>query len=174
MTKWIDYIESDNPDLIWRKRVNSDYGDWLQIDANTSKDVLSTAYFAYDALLLSKMANAINKTSDSEKYLSLHAKISDAFMKTFVNETDAKILSDTQTVYLLALAFEMLPKPLRALAANHLVDNIKAHNWHLTTGFVGLIQIMQKPLNAMNFFYLCFGFLRCRIFVPNVNRVRTQ
>jgi alpha-L-rhamnosidase len=152
MTKWIDYIESDNPDLIWRKRVNSDYGDWLQIDANTSKDVLSTAYFAYDALLLSKMANAINKTSDSEKYLSLHAKISDAFMKTFVNETDAKILGDTQTVYLLALAFEMLPKPLRALAANHLVGNIKAHNWHLTTGFVGLIRIMQKTLNAVNSF----------------------
>jgi alpha-L-rhamnosidase len=139
MTKWIDYIESQNLDLIWRKRVSSNYGDWLQINADTPKDVLSTAYFAYDALLLSKMAKAINKTTDSEKYLSLHAKISDAFMKTFVNETDAKILGDTQTVYLLALAFEMLPKSLRALAANHLVDNIKAHNWHLTTGFVGLI-----------------------------------
>jgi alpha-L-rhamnosidase len=124
MTKWIDYIESQNPDLIWRKRVNRNFGDWLEIDAKTPKDVLSTAYFAYDSLLLSKMANAVNKTSDSEKYLSLHAKISDAFMKTFVNETDAKILGDTQTVYLLALAFEILPKSLRAPAANHLVDNI--------------------------------------------------
>jgi alpha-L-rhamnosidase len=104
------------------------------------------------------MATAINKTRDSEKYLSIHAKISDAFVKAFVNETDAKILGDTQTVYLLALAFEMLPKSLRALAANHLVDNIKAHNWHLTTGFVGLIQIMQKTLNAMNFFLLMFWF----------------
>jgi alpha-L-rhamnosidase len=152
MTKWIDYIQSENPDLIWRKRVYSNYGDWLQIGANTPKDVLSTAYFAYDALLLSKMAKAINKTSDLEKYLSLHAKISDAFMKAFVNETDAKIFGDTQTVYLLALAFEILPKPLRALAANHLADNIKAHNWHLTTGFVGLIRIMQKPLTSMNFY----------------------
>jgi alpha-L-rhamnosidase len=143
MTKWIDYIESQNSDLIWRKRVNNNFGDWLEINAKTPKDVLSTAYFAYDALMLSKMAKAINKTSDSEKYLSLHAKISDAFMKAFVNKTDAKISGDTQTVYLLALAFEMLPKPLRALAANHLVDNIKVHGWHLTTGFVGLIRIMQ-------------------------------
>jgi alpha-L-rhamnosidase len=139
MTKSIDYIESQSPDLIWRKESNN-HGDWLQIDADTPKDVLATAYFAYDALLLSKMANAINKTSDSEKYLSLHAKISDAFTKTFVNANDSKILGDTQTDYLLALAFEMLPKPLQTLAANHLVDNIKAHNWHLTTGFIGLIK----------------------------------
>jgi alpha-L-rhamnosidase len=138
MTKWIDYIESQIQDLIWRKRVNCNYGDWLQIGSKTPKEILSTAYFAYDALLLSKMANAINKTSDAQKYLLLHAKISDAFMKAFVNTKDAKITGDTQTDYFLALAFEMLPKPLRALAANNLVDNIKAYNWHLTTGFVGL------------------------------------
>ncbi len=138
MAKWINYIESENPDFVWRKRVNRNRGDWLEIEAQTPKDVLSTAYFAYDALLLSKMANAINKTSDAQKFLALHAKISDAFMKAFVNSENAKITGDTQTVYLLALTFDMLPKPLRALAANHLVDNIKAHNWHLTTGFVGL------------------------------------
>jgi alpha-L-rhamnosidase len=138
MTKWIDYIESQNPDLIWRKRVNNNFGDWLQIGANTPPDVLSTAYFAYDSLLLSKMATAINRTADAQKYLALHSKISDSFMKAFVNSTDAKIQGDTQTVYLLALAFELLPKQLRKLAANHLVENIKAHDWHLTTGFVGM------------------------------------
>jgi alpha-L-rhamnosidase len=139
MTKWIDYIESENPNFIWSKRVNQNFGDWLQVGADTPKDVLSTAYFAYDTLLMSKMANAINRTSDAQKYLELKNKISDAFMKAFVNSTDAKIKGDTQTVYLLALAFEMLPKSLRTLAADHLVENIKAHDWHLTTGFVGML-----------------------------------
>jgi alpha-L-rhamnosidase len=138
MTKWIDYIQSQNPDLIWRKGLNHNYGDWFQINAKTNNEVLATAYFAYDALLLSKMANAINKTSDAQKYIALHAKISEAFIKAFVNTNNAKTTGDTQTEYLLALAFEILPEPLRALAANNLVDNIKAHNWHLTTGFVGL------------------------------------
>jgi alpha-L-rhamnosidase len=73
-------------------------------------------------------------------------------VKAFVNAENAKIMGETQSVYLLALAFEMLPKPLRVLAANHLVDNIKAHNWHLTTGFVGLKN--PKLLNAMNFYLL--------------------
>jgi alpha-L-rhamnosidase len=139
MTKWIDYIESENPDFIWRKRVNQNFGDWLQVGADTPKDVLSTAYFAYDTLLMSKIANAINRTSDAQKYLALNNKICDAFMKAFVNSTDVKIKGDTQTVYLLALAFEMLPKSLRTMAADHLVENIKAHNWHLTTGFVGML-----------------------------------
>jgi len=139
MAKWIDYIHSENPDLIWRKRVNNNFGDWLQVGANTPADVLSTAYFGYDALLLSKLANAVNRTVDAQKYLDLHSKIADAFMKAFVNSTDGKIKGDTQTVYLLALAFELLPKNLRTLAANHLVENIKAHNWHLTTGFVGML-----------------------------------
>ncbi|CAG2177400.1 unnamed protein product, partial [Oppiella nova] len=45
---------------------------------------------------------------------------------------------NTQTVYVIAVAFELLPQNLIPLAANHLVDNIKAHDWHLTTGFVGV------------------------------------
>ncbi|CAG2174608.1 unnamed protein product, partial [Oppiella nova] len=59
-------------------------------------------------------------------------------VKAFVNTTDATIKGNTQTVYVIAVAFELLPQNLIPLAANHLVDNIKAHDWHLTTGFVGV------------------------------------
>ncbi|CAG2178244.1 unnamed protein product, partial [Oppiella nova] len=114
MKRWIDYIGAQNPSYIWTKRVNRNYGDWLQVGANTPKDVMNTGYYGYDALLMSKIA------------------------KAFVNTTDGKIKGDTQTVYVLAIAFEMLPQNLIPLAANHLVDNIKAHDWHLTTGFVGV------------------------------------
>ncbi|CAG2176792.1 unnamed protein product, partial [Oppiella nova] len=59
-------------------------------------------------------------------------------VKAFVNTTDATIKGNTQTVYVIAVAFELLPQNLIPLAANHLVDNIKAHDWHLTTGFIGV------------------------------------
>ena len=49
-----------------------------------------------------------------------------------------KITADTQTSYLVALAFDMLPEKVRPLAARRLADNVKAHDWHLTTGFVGV------------------------------------
>jgi alpha-L-rhamnosidase len=39
---------------------------------------------------------------------------------------------------LLALAFDLLPEDVRARPAEHLVKNIKALNWHLSTGFIGI------------------------------------
>ena len=137
MKRWIDFILSVNPNLIWTKRMNNNYGDWLSVGADTPKEVLSTAYFAYDCLLLSKMATAINRTEDSNKYLKLHSDIANAFIKSFVNQTDGKIKGDTQTVYLLALAMDLLPQELKPKAAKHLADNVRAHDWHLTTGFIG-------------------------------------
>ncbi|XP_054157560.1 alpha-L-rhamnosidase-like [Oppia nitens] len=138
MNKWMNYIGSQNPNYIWTKRLNNNYGDWLQVNANTPKEVLSTAYYGYDALLMSRLAAASNRTEDAKKYTELHQNIANAFNKAFVNSTDGHIKGETQTVYLLALAFEMLPEKLRPLAANNLAENIKAHNWHLTTGFIGV------------------------------------
>jgi alpha-L-rhamnosidase len=44
----------------------------------------------------------------------------------------------TQTAYLLALAFDLLPAEVRARAATRLVADIRALDWHLSTGFVGI------------------------------------
>ena len=138
MTKWIDYIWKANPNLIWTKRVNNNFGDWLSLNADTPKDLLATAYFGYDVLLLSRMAAAVNKKEDAQKYQSLFANISAAFNKAYVDQSTGKIKGDTQTAYLVSLAFELLPEKLRSVAAQHLADNVKAHDWHLTTGFVGV------------------------------------
>ena len=138
MKRWIDYILSVNPNDIWTKRLNNNYGDWLSIGADTPREVLSTAYFGYDALLLSKMSAAINNTVDVNKYRKLHSDIANAFVKAFVNTTDGTIKGNTQTGYLLALAMELLPSNLIPMAVNHLVNDIKAHDYHLTTGFLGL------------------------------------
>ncbi|CAG2122798.1 unnamed protein product, partial [Medioppia subpectinata] len=84
------------------------------------------------------MAKALGRTEDVKRYGDLHQNIANAFVKAFVNTTDGRMKSDTQTDYVIAIAFEMLPKNLQPLAANHLVDNIKAHDYHLTTGFIGV------------------------------------
>jgi len=46
-------------------------------------------------------------------------------------------VSGTQTAYVLALNFDMLPDSLRQQAAARLVENIKSYGNHLTTGFLG-------------------------------------
>jgi len=47
------------------------------------------------------------------------------------------LVSSTQTAYVLALQFDMLPENMREQAAERLVQNIKNYGNHLTTGFLG-------------------------------------
>ncbi|CAG2178833.1 unnamed protein product, partial [Oppiella nova] len=138
MKTWIEFIHKSNPDYVWTKDVYANFGDWLEINAQTPKDVFDTCFFGYDSLLMTQMAGALNRTDDMKLYTELHTNISNAFTKAFVNTTDGKIKGDTQAVYVLALAFELLPQNLRPFAVNHLVDNIKAHDYHYTNGFISV------------------------------------
>ncbi len=137
MRRWMDYITSVNPDGLWTHRRNNDFGDWLSIAADTPKDVLATAYYAYDASLMAQMARALNKPAEAAEYDALFAHIKAAFNTAYVGP-DGTVKGDTQTGYLLALRFHLLPDTLRPMAAQHLVDNIKSKNNHLSTGFVGV------------------------------------
>ena len=137
MTRWMDYISSVNPNGLWLNRRNNDFGDWLSISADTPKDVLATAYYAYDASLMAQMARALGKPADAARYDALFARIKGAFNAAYVSP-DGRIKGDTQTCYVLALRFGLLPDTLRQAAAQRLADNIQAKNNHLSTGFVGV------------------------------------
>ena len=134
MTHWIGYLEESSPGLL---RKAEGYGDWLSIDADTPKDLLGTAYFAYSARLLARMAAATGRAADAERYEALFARIRTAFRQAYV-QADGRIHADTQTAYLLALHMDLLPPELRAAALAHLVENIEQRGWHLSTGFVGV------------------------------------
>lgn len=135
--RWLGYVTSANPDLIWTRNVGANYGDVFSVNAVTPKEVISTAYLAYDALLMSKMAKVLGRTSDQQTYLQLHQDVGKAFIRAFVNMTDGVIKGDTQTCYLVALAFKILPEELVPKAVQTLVDKIKAQDYHLTTGYIG-------------------------------------
>ena len=137
MAKWLDYIRSANPDLIWRKRANNNFGDWLNVGNDTPRDVLGTAYFAYDASLMARMARAIGRDTEAQTYEQLFTDIRAAFNREFVS-ADGKIKGDTQTAYVLALRFNLLPENLRPIVANRLVGHIQERGNHLATGFVGV------------------------------------
>ena len=137
MNRWMNYITSVNPNGLWLQRRNNDFGDWLSIAADTPKEVLATAYYAYDAQLMAQMARALGHTQEAAQYDALFAHIKNAFNAAYVSP-DGRIKGDTQTVYVLALRFDLLPDTLRPLAAQHLVDNIASKNNHLSTGFVGV------------------------------------
>jgi alpha-L-rhamnosidase len=125
------------PDLLRRRRRHNDYGDWLSIGERTPKELLATAYWAHDAKLMAEMARALGLPERAEAYDRLRRGIAAAWRSAYVGE-DVLVEGDTQTGYLLALAFDLLPDEQRPRAAERLVANIERRDWHLATGFVGV------------------------------------
>lgn len=137
MVKWMSYLSGSNPSMIWENNLSANYGDWLSVNSSTPKEIVSTSYFAYDALLMSYLAKAIGKSADANMYGQLHKKIAEAFNNKFVNKTSGRIEGNTQSCYVLALTCGLLADDLVPKAVQYLVDDIISHDMHLTTGFIG-------------------------------------
>ncbi|GIF78043.1 alpha-L-rhamnosidase [Asanoa siamensis] len=137
MVAWVDHIRRHNPDLRWRHHTGNSYGDWLQVDATTPRDVLSTAYFARSAQIVAEAAEVLGHHDVAAAHRGLHGAIRAAFADSYVGD-DGTIEGGTQTGYLLALAFDLLPANLVRAAVDHLAADIEKRDTRLTTGFLGV------------------------------------
>ncbi len=112
------------------------FGDWLSINADTSIELIGTAFFAYSADLMVKIATVLGKVDDADGFGGLRDKAKDAFQRYFVSPM-GRVASETQTAYLLGLHFDLLPEHLRPAAVDSLVRDIKRRGNKLSAGFVG-------------------------------------
>lgn len=143
MKKWVDFMKSQSRDNLWNSGFH--FGDWLFYrpdDDNSGRAAVTDTYliaqcfFAHSTQLLIKTAEVLGKTEDVATYSDLLKNVKDAFMREYVTPS-GRLVSGTQTAYVLALEFDMLPEELRKQAAQRLVENIKSYDNHLTTGFLG-------------------------------------
>jgi alpha-L-rhamnosidase len=141
MQRWMEYIEHANPNYLWENARGNDYGDWVPANSFTPKDLLATAFWAYDAELMSQMARALGRESEAAQYRDLFGKIKAAFIQKFV-QPDGTVGNGSQTCYILALHMNLLPDDLRKAAAAKLAADIQARSEHLSTGFIGTSFLM--------------------------------
>ncbi|MGB8352479.1 MAG: family 78 glycoside hydrolase catalytic domain [Chthoniobacteraceae bacterium] len=124
------------------------FGDWLALDGGgqtegiTSKDLIGTAFYAYDASIMARVADVLGRKEEAATYRKLHAEIVEAFRHRFVTP-EGFVMPGTQTAYVLALHFDLLPADARTTSAGELVRHIKKKDYHLATGFVGTPYILQ-------------------------------
>jgi len=134
MVRFMDFRETD--------RKFHGFGDWLHLGEPTPKNLISIAYTAGSARILSQIADVLGERRDSRRYQKLYQTVRDDFEDMFVSR-DGRIESDTQTAYVLALAFDLLDEKESRLAAEHLIEKIQEGDGHLTTGFVGTRDLMN-------------------------------
>lgn len=124
------------------------YGDWLALDGSgvtegiTPKDLIGTAFLAYDAGLLGKIAAVLGRDADAAAFRELHGKIVAAFQKRFLSP-GGLVTAGTQTAAVLALHFKLVPDELIPVVAKGLARHVEECGFHLATGFVGTPYVLE-------------------------------
>ena len=143
MKAWVNWMQGKSKNDLWNTGFH--FGDWLFYrpdDDNdgraaiTDKYLIAQCFYAHSTQLLINAASVLEKKEDVQKYTELLQKIKTAFVKEYAT-VSGRLVSSSQTAYVLALNFDMLPENSRQAAAERLVANIKDYNYHLTTGFLG-------------------------------------
>jgi alpha-L-rhamnosidase len=117
------------------------FGDWLDKGGAAPAPVIDTAYYAHLCQLMSDMARAIGREQETARYASKAAEIRAAFQREFILP-DGRIKDSGQTGYALAFTMGLVPEPARAAMTARFVESIEAHDWHLTTGFIGTPRLL--------------------------------
>jgi alpha-L-rhamnosidase len=136
MQRWMDFIQTANPNFLRRNRTGANFADWLPAGSQTPNDLVATAYWALIARQMADIAQALGKDSDAQRYRELGTHIRAAFQKEFIKD-DGTVGSGSQTSYVLALYMNLAADAQVPTVVNKLVKDIEAHDWHLTTGFLG-------------------------------------
>jgi alpha-L-rhamnosidase len=153
MKAWVRYMEETaGENDLWNTGFH--FGDWLFYSVNDDRDgrsaitdkyLIAQSFFIHSADLLEQTATVLGKTEDARYYRALAERLRRAYRNEYVTPS-GRLVSSTQTAYVLALHFDLLPVELRPQAVERLVDNIRSYG-HLTTGFLGtpyLLHVLSR------------------------------
>ena len=121
------------------------FGDWLGLDApegsykgSTDEGLIAGAFFALSTENLVKMGRALGK--NMTEYEALYDNVRAAWQKRYAAEP-GRVFGDTQTGYVLALAFDLVDQ--KAPYAARLAQKIRENGDKLQTGFVGTPYLLR-------------------------------
>jgi len=114
---------------------NTRYGDWVAVDGSTPGQLISTAFYARCASMVSELAQALGNTSDAAAYGRLFTNICAAFQSNYV-AADGTVGSGSQGGYALALAFNLLTPAQSVLVSNKMATAVNDQGGNPSTGMV--------------------------------------
>jgi alpha-L-rhamnosidase len=135
-------------------------GDWLSIGPTTADDIIASIYLGYSIKLMKEISEVLGYKSDVKYYSNLFRKFQFGFIHHYINAGGKVVINehkydfypkykkaegisgDTQTTYANLIYMSLLPDSLEKKAAKHLVELINKNKGKLTTGFLGVKQLL--------------------------------
>ena len=152
MERYMEWLATQTDEIYQYAGGSTAYGDWLSY-ADTDARLIAVAYYAYDALIMSKIARAISPlpigtyARKAAAYEALYKNIRAEFRSRYMSSTSTIV---SQTALLLVLKFGLYDGEAEETDfKNRLGKAVKDNNYMLNTGFVGT-GILNQTLS-------CFG-----------------
>ncbi len=125
-------------------------GDWYDIgpgspgiEKNTSLGVTATLMLYEDAGAMEQVAQRLGHTADAASYRALAQRTAAAFHARFWDSQHQWYDRGSQTANAMPLALGVVPPEDRAAVLAHLVEDIHAHQDHVTTGEIGYPYLLR-------------------------------
>lgn len=139
MCQWVDQLAAGSEDYIIYQ---NGFGDHLSLE-NIPSDMSDTAWCAYSADLLAKMAAVIGETDAADQYSMTAGKFREAWQQQYLSN-GFRLFGDAQTAYVMGLDFGLFrSEEEEVTAAAFLNEKIAAEGYHPTTGFIGEGRILS-------------------------------
>lgn len=144
MKKYMEYLESISNFDLEQGRVGplTTYGDWLGVE-DSDKELISALYYAKDAMQMEEIAGVLKKDKDAGTYNKLYEKVKKYFRDKYMCEGEIKEEYRTQTVLVLAVAYDMLSQDEKEVALQQLSEKVELAGGTLSTGFLGTPVILK-------------------------------
>jgi len=138
MAAWVEYMRRHAKGDLYERE---GYGDWVAVVPSPKKPI-GAAYYYWSTKLLSRMAAAIGKEKEAERYGKLAERIAEAFNAAYLDRKTGWYPGKTQTAQILPLALGITPPDQRTKVFKKLHEDVVKRGYHHSTGFLGTAYIL--------------------------------
>ncbi len=128
-----------------------EFGDWLALDQErTSYETLigrtdiyyiTNVFHVHSLRIIYNAAKLLGKAADARVYKEKYETQLKRVRKEYFT-AGGRLCYDTVTAQVIALYFDIVPKKHRQKLADALNENVKTHNYTLSTGFIGTTYLL--------------------------------
>jgi len=151
MRRYAAYLATRTHDGI----IDYGLGDWYDIGPGpsglsklTTAGVTATAIYYQDLRVMEKTAALLGKSDASDDYRRQAETLRSAFNARFFDAALHRYDKGSQTAQAMPLALGMVPEDERKAVLNALVEDIRAHQNHVTAGDIGYHYVVDALLDG--------------------------
>lgn len=143
MKAWVNkLVELAGERMLWEGMFQ--FGDWLDPDspparpgdAKVDKDIVASAHLVRSARLVAEAARELGQAEDAAHYDRVSERARSAWVREYTTAS-GRIVSDAQTAYAMAIAYDLVDAGIRSAMGNRLAELVQRADFHVGTGFVG-------------------------------------